>query len=505
MTYSNDTPATERLVDNILNTCFEDIDQATVDVTRWRILDMIGDALGGAMCPGSPELADMVRHWGGREESTILGYGYKAPAHEVAMVNCIFGRSFDRGPLTLIIDGQRFPNHTTETTVLTALAVGEGRSISGKELITSIIVGDDLAARLHIASDHAQPGQATGAAGSGAPTMRTTTDIFGAAAIAGRLYGLSAAQMKSAFGLVSIMVGGGGNMPRLGPAGSGRTPPPQPAIPKWLGVKDPVFQASLAQGGYEETASVKLVQGLIAKRGITAALLAAAGWTGVKDALFGERGGYYPGFGSVGHPERVLGNLGKVYHVEKVFKPYPGGKPTHAPTDAALAIVRKNDIDTDDITEVILHLSPPATAAHYAKAYMVGDYPTMNALWSYYFCVASALYNKSSVDANYTTEKILDPKLQALIKKVKLGDLDKPTGVELEVRMKDGKVYTEYVPVASGEPSNPMSDDDLLAKFREQVEFSGMVSQKNMEKLIELLLKLEEVKDINQIVKLAAR
>ena len=55
-----------------------------------RILDLVGCIIGGAKCDGSEGLADIVGNWGGREESSILGYGYKGPAHNAAMVNAIF-------------------------------------------------------------------------------------------------------------------------------------------------------------------------------------------------------------------------------------------------------------------------------------------------------------------------------------------------------------------------------------------------------------------------------
>lgn len=494
----------EALSENVLNTRFEDIDQITIDITKWRILDMLGCAIGGARGDGNPELAALVADWGGKKESTILAFGFKGPAHNVAMVNCIFGRTFDRGPLTNIINGKRFPNHITETTILTALALGEIEGISGKEFITASIVGDDLSARLHIASDRAQPGQAAGPGESQPSGLRGTSDNFGASAIAGRLLGLSASQLRHAFGITAIMLGGASNLARGSsvPAPAGNQSG-SPAKYKWQGVKDPFFMSEVARGGYEETTSVKLTQGIIAQRGIISAELAKAGWTGVKDAFFGTRGGYYPGEESVNHIERVTEELGKKYYVEQVFKPYPGGKPTHAPTDAALAIARKNDFNVEDIEEVILHLSPPAAAIHYAKPYIVGDYPTMNALWSYYFAVASALVRKSSKDENYTREFILDPKVQNLIRKVTLGDLDKPQGVELEVKMKDGRDFSEYVAVASGEPGNPLSREALIAKFMEQVEFSHMVSLKNAEKLVKKIEKLEELENINQLIELS--
>jgi 2-methylcitrate dehydratase PrpD len=495
----------EALSENVLNTRFENIDQATIDITKRRIMDMIGCAIGGARGDGNSELASLVKDWGGKKESTILGFGYQGPAHNVAMVNCIFGRTFDRGPLTNIIDGKRFPNHITETTVPTALAVGEIKDISGKEFITATVVGDDLSARLHIATDRAQPGQAAAPGESQPSGMRGTSDNFGAAAIAGRLLGLNSSQLRQAFGIVAIMLGGGGTVARGGAAPAAAASSSNQPAQKWQGVKDPFFISEMAKGGYEETTSVKLTQGLIAQRGIMAAELAGAGWTGVKDAFFGARGGYYPGESSVNHIERVTEGLGKKYYVEQVFKPYPGGKPTHAPTDAALAIARKNDINVDDIEEVILRLSPPAAAVHYAKPYVVGDYPTMNALWSYYFAVASSLLRKSSKDENYTSELILDPRLQNLIRKVKLGDLDEPRGVKLEVKMKDGRTFTEYTAVASGEPANPLSREELIAKFMEQVEFSRMVSVKNAEKIVDLIENLERLENISQIIELAIK
>src|SRR3972149_310487 len=147
---------TEALIANILNTRFEDIGQEVVENTKWRILDMIGNALAGAKGDGSPGRAELVGGWGGKKQATILGYGTQGPIHQVAFVNCIFGRSFDRGPLTYVVEGQRSANHVTETSALSALAAGESKGISGKELITALVVGDDLAARLHLSIDRPQ-------------------------------------------------------------------------------------------------------------------------------------------------------------------------------------------------------------------------------------------------------------------------------------------------------------------------------------------------------------
>jgi MmgE/PrpD N-terminal domain/Amidohydrolase len=89
---------------NVLKTRFEDLDPAVVDYTKRRILDMIGCGIGGSNAPGNAVLAELVRQWGGRGDAALLGFGYKAPVDIVAMANCIFGRSFDWGPLVIIMD-----------------------------------------------------------------------------------------------------------------------------------------------------------------------------------------------------------------------------------------------------------------------------------------------------------------------------------------------------------------------------------------------------------------
>jgi 2-methylcitrate dehydratase PrpD len=526
-TKSNDGQAvTHALIDNVLNTRFKDLEPEVVDNTKRRILDMVGDIIGGTMCPGNPELAKLVKSWGGKKEASIFGFGGKGPAHGIAMLNAIFGRSFDRGPLTLIIDGddkpgtiyidgkplRRFANHITETTVPTVLTVAECYGLSGKDLITALVAGEDLAARLYIANDRTPPGQASSPDLPPAPMTRGTTTIFGSTAIAGRIMDLNYSQMSHAFGLAMMLEGGGSVMfPR--PAQASKTEAARQAItdtkqaanPGWLGVKDPFFTAQMATGSYEETVGTKMSNGIEARNGINAAQLAKAGWPGVKDPFFGDRGGYYPGLNSCNRRERITQDLGKKYIVEQVFKPWPGGRPTNAPTEAALNIVHKHAINPDDIEEITLFLSPAAAAVHYSKPYVIGDYPTMNALWSFYYAVGGTLYYKSSGNENFTETKIRDPHLQALIKKVRLDNLDKAEGIELRVKMKDGRTFSEYVARALGEPYRPMSRDDLTTKFMEQIEFSKLVSLGQAEKLIGLLERLEEVSKITEITALVIK
>jgi 2-methylcitrate dehydratase PrpD len=466
----NGQEAIQSLSRNVLNTRFEDLDPAVVDNTKRRILDMLGCAIGGSNAPGNAVLAELAGQWGGKGDATLLGYGYKAPADIAAMVNCIFGRSFDWGPLVIIMDdGERHASHNSETTVLTAVTVGASKGISGKELITSLVVGDDLVARVQIGSGGGHPGRMPAGAprrGAGFDEWGTKT-TFGAAAIAGRLLGLTAFQMLNAFGIaINMMAGAGGGL--------------------WEGAN-----------------SFKLSQGTAARSGVNAAQLAKGGWIGISDPLTS----YYASFtGGITQADMITRELGKKYYVEQVFKPWPGGRPTNAATQLAITLAKKYDIKAENIEEAIYRTSPGiATAPHYTKPYKVGYYPTGDALFSFVYAVANGLSTRTSKGDNFTEAGIRNPQTQSLIKRVTLATLDKPEGVELEVRLKDGRTYSEYLLMAVGDPSNPLSRQGLIQKFMDQVQFSQKVRVNDAKKIIEMVENLEEIDNIQRIIEFAVK
>jgi 2-methylcitrate dehydratase PrpD len=135
----------------------------------------------------------------------------------------------------------------------------------------------------------------------------------------------------------------------------------------------------------------------------------------------------------------------------------------------------------------------------------VGHYPTGDALFSFVYAIANGLSTRTSKGDNFTEEGIRNPQTQSLIKRVKLASLDKKEGVELEVRMKDGRKYADYLLMAVGDPSNPLPREDLIAKFMNQVEFSRKVTRRNADKIIEMVDRLEEIDNIQKIIDLAVK
>ena len=241
-----------------------------------------------------------------------------------------------------------------------------------------------------------------------------------------------------------------------------------------------------------------------------AALLAKAGWNGAVDPFFGTTGF---GQGSstsdrYDHPELLVGDLGNTFYVETQFKQYLGGGPTQGPIDAALTLVNTYKFKPEEIEEAILYTSPGvATGLHYARPYKVGDYPTGDALFSYKYAVANALARGTAGNKDYMPDAVKDPVVQELIGKVtlELAKLDKTEGIELQVKLKDGKSYSQYVPRIQMNYSDPSDRKKLLNKYFEQMEFSGLVDRNRAEKILDMVENLEKVDNVADIVSLTLK
>jgi 2-methylcitrate dehydratase PrpD len=451
--------AIDEIIANVLDAKFEDIDGETLQNAKDRIMDTVGCLIGGAADPSNPELVELIKRHGGRPEATILMYGGKVPAANAAMVNCILCRSFDFEPVSPVVEDSLVPGHVSGTTVMTALTLSEATGVSGRELITAMLLGDDLTARLLNTCEFTL---ALGWDGNG------TANAVGATAIAGRLLGLNEKQLRNAFGLVLSQLGGS------------------------------------AQNISESTTAFKLPLGLAARNAIFSAELAAAGWTAPKDALQGKFG-YYDLFTSGIHNEELLTkDLGKKFWGDRTFKPYPACRGTHGPIDCALDIVNNHSIDPDDIEKARLYLPPGGLNGVLAKPWETGEFPHADAIFSFRFTVATALLNRSVRPRHFTEQAFRDPKLNALINKIEFADLPAgKTGFLLTVLTKDGREYSAKSEIARGDiPGNPLSRDELLAKFWDNVTFANKHAKADAERLLVLLDDLEAMDNIHEVTRL---
>lgn len=257
----------------VASLCFEDIPPESVEAIKKDMLDTLSTTLAGSSSEGTKELIDLVKYWGGREESSILVHGGVVPSPEAALVNSQMAHSRDYDDVYHVAR-----IHVGAVNVPTGLAIAEKvGKVSGKEMIVAITAGIDIELRL---------AQAARLWTQFHPT--STYGYFGACATAGRLLRLSKEQMLNAFGI---------------------------AYSQASGNKQCMHDGSLTK---------RLQPGLAARGGILAAHLAQRGYTGTMNNFEGEAGFFALYHGGYYDPEPLTKDLGKYFDVVRLgYKPYP--------------------------------------------------------------------------------------------------------------------------------------------------------------------------------------
>jgi 2-methylcitrate dehydratase PrpD len=455
-----ESTALELMLENALVARFEDFDKDTLETTKYRIIDTLGCLIGGATDAGNPELVKLIKETGGKEEATVLIYGGRVPAAAAALVNCIMARSFDFGAVSPLVEGVSWPGHISETTVPTALTLGEVANANGRDMITALLVGDDIAARILAASGF---GFSLGWDGVG------TVNTFGVTAMAGRFLGLNKAQLRNAFGIALNQLG------------------------------------TTFQSFWDGTTAFKLPQGLAARGGITSARLAKAGWTGPEDALL-SRFGYYQMFTEgCKKPQALTDDLGRKYYYDGTIKPYPCCRITHAAIEAALALLKKFNFKAGDIESVNLDVAPGGIDHIVGHPFQIGAFPHGNAAFSYEYTVATAFLFGGVRPEHFTEKAIRSPQVAEFIKKIKLTAVEDVAfeKARMTVTLRDGRKLTETVVDVKGDPlTNPMTREEIIAKFWMNVDFSQKISKNKADELLDKLLNLEKVDSVRELIPL---
>jgi 2-methylcitrate dehydratase PrpD len=447
----------EELAANVVQTRFESLDKETVERAKWRVIDSMGCLMAGADAAGSRALVELIKKWGGAEEATILVYNVKGPACNVALANGVLIRSYDFEPIEAEGETKSTPAHISGTTVSTAVTMAERQGASGKDLITALVLGDDLASRLSVASGFELT---LGWDNTG------TINAFGATAIASRLLRLNQKQVLDAFGLVMHQLGGS------------------------------------VSHCWDKVMAFKLPIGLSARNGIFSADLAAAGFTGNKDAFLG-RFGYFTLYCNEYTTEGLTKDLGKRFYADRVIKPYSACRATHGSIDCALKAAGGRKLKGEEITRVLMHVAPGTANGFTGEPFEPGETAQIAGAFSVRFTVATALMRGAVKPQYFTDEYARDQKIKDLTEKIELVPDMTPPNTKIEVLLKDGTVLAADTPFPSGDVfRTPLTQDQLRAKYRENVAFGGRVSTEKAEKVLEMLESLENVDDVRKVTSL---
>jgi 2-methylcitrate dehydratase PrpD len=452
------------LVRHIAKTRYEDIPTDVVDFTKKALIDTVGVLLAGTALIEGQMITDVVKEWGGKEESSVINYGFKVPVHHAALANGTMARVVDMDDVL-----ERAALHVHASIVSSAISVAEKiGKVNGKDLLTSIILGTDLHCRLGLSNKIP-----TAISGMNSSYQYGT---FGVAATSGKLLGLDEDKLWNAMGIAYSLTSGNSQC--------------------------------LTEGAM----TTRLGQGTCAHAGVLSTLLAHKGFTGVRNVLQGkfgyfscyQRGEYYP--------EALTDALGKRFEgLDVTFKRYACCLHTHAAIEGTLNLIERNNIKPKDIKEIHVGVNQQAYNLVVEPIDIKFDpHEVAAAQFSLPFTQGTAVLKKKAFIDDFTEKEIRNPQVLEIAKKVRASvdpeiertSSGRVTPAKVRISTYSGQEFSEKVEFIKGHPNNPISFDELVNKFRMCNSFANNpLSNERVEEFIETVLKLENVKEVNQLIR----
>lgn len=457
--------ATARLAAHCAETSFADLPADVREKLKRHVLDWLGVTLAAREhAESTPSILEGLLG-GGREdgEATAISTGELWSPDRAAAVNGALAHSLD------FDDTHRESSlHPGAPVIAAALAVAEREGATTERVLAGVSAGFDVACVLGRAVNpdaHYDRGfHGTGTCGT-----------FGAIAAAGVVAGASVDEFESAFGV-------GGSQA----AGS---------------------LQFLSNGAWNK----RLHPGLAARRGVTAASLAAAGFRGADAAIEGEYG-FLAGYTDDPNPA-AFDRLGDDYAVmETALKPYPCCRYMHAALDALTEM--GTEVDPNTVDSVVVDLPEPGvrlTGDPIERKRRPSNF--VDCQFSMPFGAAIALSTGEAGLAAFLDAQshLDDPDLRGLMDATEVVSTDAvqsrfPDQWAARVVVEtDGESHERFIETARGEPEKPLGWDGVTEKFQSLTRSSG-VGDDTQRKLVDVVREFEDhtVTDLTDIVRRAA-
>ncbi len=444
--------AAETLASFCARLSFDAIPERAVHAAKRHVLDTLGVALAAASNGVAHPIVDAVRAWAGAREASVLGHDFGAPAPHAALANGTLAHAldFDDTHVESVV-------HPSAFVVPAAFAVAEESGSDGKTLLTASVAGYEVATRIGAAAPgrfHARGLHTTGVAGP-----------FGAAAVAGVVWGLTEAQIAHAFGIAGSQSSG--------------------------------LFAYLADGSETK----RFHAGWAAQGGIVAADLARRGFTGPRTIFEGPHGLFDALLAGEKHDApRLVRGLGDEWETTRIaIKPYPACHFVHAFMDAAAGL----GVRAGDVEEITCAIAPPAVGiVCEPRAGRLQPQTMYAAQFSLPFAVASAIVGGREGFDLFGDDARSDKRVLALAQRVRhVADdtlpFPKTYGGRITIMLRDGRVREADELVNRGHPDRPLTDDEVAAKFaanaRRRLD-SGAVA-----KVVDTVRRLEELDSVDEL------
>ncbi len=442
-------------------TKFSDLPQDAVEAAKKSILDTLGVMLAASgVEPAVRPIIDLVLESGGKEETTVLGFGGRVPAGAAAFANGALAHALD-------FDSQTpWGAHPDSSVVPTVLALAELRGrVTGKELITAVAVGQEIFIRLRCNVGWHMDWN-----------LSTVVGCFSATSAGASIMQLTPEETANALGIASMQ--SSGTMEQIFGVGS---------------------DLRGMYAGFTSQASVNAVR------------LAQRGMTGIRNLFEGEAGLFKVYFKGEFEREKIVKNLGSEFlSGGMLYKFWPAVGNAHTYIHAAVELMKENQVDLGDVKEVRVYVGDFQQRMCSPLELRQVPKTLVDAKFSLPFLVALALSKGQMRISDFTSVALEDKAVLDLARKVvpvpdsSFNWTSKLPDGKVEVLTNDGQTISRLGNSVPGTSERPMTWDELKQKFSECA--GAAIKPFNASRIDEIFTTikgLDDLADASSLVRLA--
>ena len=410
------SPVMQRLSAYIAQAPKKRLPPAVAEKTKHHVLDTLAAMISGSRLVPGKKAISFARTRGGAKEACVIASNIVTTAENAALANGMLAHADET-------DDSHAPSltHPGCGIVPAALAMAEREQASGEALLRAVALGYDVGCRLTMSLDAYQfreDGHSTHSFGP----------MFGAAAAAAALLGLNERQVRHCLSFTAQQASG---------------------ISCWMRDEEHIEKA-FDFGG------------MPARNGVAAAAMVAHGFTGVEDALSGERS-FFVAYGRKPEPEKLIAGLGETFEVMNTnIKRWSVGSPIQAPLDALVDLMAGNKFSVQDVERVVVRVSHQGANTTNNR--------TMPDICMQHLCAVMLLDGTVSFKAAHDERRMRNPGVLNLRKKMQLQGDDALTkampsrqGI-VELVLRNGTTLRKHTTAVRGTAENPMTRAEVDTK-----------------------------------------
>ncbi|MFQ5935681.1 MAG: MmgE/PrpD family protein [Acidiferrobacterales bacterium] len=415
--------------------------------TKRCVIDWFAATIPGGILPPATLLMASLKEEVDRGDAMLVPSGRRATARTAALINGSAAHTVEFDDIY-----RDAAYHPGAPVIAAALAAGQSQHVPGDRFLRSVIAGYEISTRIGVAviPAHYDFWHTTGTVGT-----------FGATVAAAVVLGLDSTRTAHALASAGTMAAG------------------------------------LQQAFRSDAMSKPLHAGRAAETGVLVSLAAAQGVTGAMDILEGARG-----FGAAMSKDpdwtQAFADLGSSYNITRMTQKNHGAcGHTFAAVDGVIALRAKHELTASNVKHV--------RVGTYAKALEItgNDQPKtgFEAKFSLPYCAAVALLTGQVRLNAFSPERLEEPEVRTLMSRIELymdpaadAAFPRQRAAVVEIETTDGNVYRHHAPTRKGDPDNPLTDDELWAKYSELA--SPVIGQAAADSLLRTLWRLDDLGDV---------